>query len=506
MHIPRLLIVLALLLPAVGLAPLVRSQAVPSFLDTFDGNPTSPEPFASPRWSILHFLRDIPTGAATVPMEAQHGPGCEPPTQHHHIDQRRDGTFLCNGHVMTALNDPAYGMLTMTPDVLADWSAGEAVVRWDVSTLKTSERDWWEVWIMPPGEALPMPINPAFPAGYGIPNNAIMIVLEGDTLRTFIFRDGIGSEPAQASWAGYEDWLTPDAARRDTFELRISDTHLKLWMPGYNRAWMDTDIPALGWQTGVVQWQHHSYTPNKDCPVTPTLTVCAPNTWHWDNMGISPARQRTLVKPSAASGGDYAVVADDREVTLAAPAPVNATLQFHSVYPWITPFDWAGQTPPQAVSFDGGPWVEVAPMLSTHEKWPPLHAFAVPVPAGTTRLRFRPISQNVAGPWHVAAIAVWADAAPVPTPTATPVPPTQTPTPTATATSTPVPPSATSTATPTPTSLPAGTPTRTPTVTRTPTSTTGIAECHVNIRRKMSNGQVWQGWVRRPADFCTDQP
>lgn len=90
---------------------------------------------------------------------------------------------------------------------------------------------------------------------------------------------------------GYESFLTPDAKRRDKFELQISRNHLRFGMPAYNFNWIDLPIPELDWSQGVVQIGHHSYNPAKDagCPINQNAkTGCSPTTWHWDNVNIQP--------------------------------------------------------------------------------------------------------------------------------------------------------------------------------------------------------------------------
>ena len=81
--------------------------------------------------------------------------------------------------------------------------------------------------------------------------------------------------------------------QRDTFELDISKNHIRFGMPQYNFWWVDADIPTLDWSQGVVQLGHHSYNPEKDCNYDGT---CGPNTWHWDNVSITPAVPFTILR------------------------------------------------------------------------------------------------------------------------------------------------------------------------------------------------------------------
>lgn len=411
MRRPIPLLILAALL-AVGLIPGARADAqAPMFVATFDGMPAAPAPFASPHWQVMVHRRDAATSPDVPPMDAAHGPACEPPPATHPIAHRPESAFLCHDHLMTAINEPVYGAVYLTPDEMVDFSAGEASVKWDMSTLRTSLRDWVDLWITPPGDALLMPLAASFTAsGYGAPRNAVHVEMgqfNGKTLfHTTVYRDGVATTPTQTTGnLVYEDWLTPDAIRRDPFELRIGRTHVAFGMPTYGKWWIDTTIPDLGWDRAIVQFGHHSYTPGKDCPAG---QVCGPNTWHLDNFSISPASPFTMVRNI---GGDHALtVAADPTLTLAAPAPAGAMLRFHSQYD------------NQQVSFDGGAtWTPAPPVFSTRAgAWPPHHTYALPVPAGVTSVRFAPLTGG-AGPWYVRDAVVWGgtDAAP---PTPTPVP------------------------------------------------------------------------------------
>ena len=111
----------------------------------------------------------------------------------------------------------------------------------------------------------------------------------GNKLLRQVFRDTQVQELTGQWWLGLESFLTPSAVRRDPFELRISRTSLKFGMPTYNQWWLDEKIADLGWDKAVVQFGHHSYTPEKEC------NNCGPNTWHWDNISIDPSVPFTII-------------------------------------------------------------------------------------------------------------------------------------------------------------------------------------------------------------------
>ena len=69
---------------------------------------------------------------------------------------------------------------------------------------------------------------------------------------------------------------------------------------------------------------------------------CPPNTWHWDNVSITPAVPYSVIPSNPA---DLRLSSEaPSNVSFAAPAPENASLSFVSF----------GDTPQLAVSYDGG--------------------------------------------------------------------------------------------------------------------------------------------------------
>jgi hypothetical protein len=184
----------------------------------------------------------------------------------------------------------------------------------------------------------------------------------------------------------YSEWLEPSAKRRDTFEIRLSRTHLKVWMPGYDQVWVDTEIPELDWTQGVVQFGHHSYNPTK-CGET-----CTPNTWHWDNVEITPAIPFTMIRAQE-RGSD---IDNPHPITFAQSAPANARLRF------------AGFGQKIELSFDGGATWE--PAQKQTQVWDYEHHFYsywTPIPEGVTSVLFRgePIGNHG---WVVRSLSIWA--------------------------------------------------------------------------------------------------
>ena len=194
------------------------------------------------------------------------------------------------------------------------------------------------------------------------------------------------------NYAPYDEFFEPDAARRDTFELRLSQDAISFGMPDYGLSWYENQPVALGWTSGVVQLGHHSYNPLKDCDLP---EGCHPNTWHWDNVEIDPAVPFTMIKADTAwvGGGDEVY-----PVSFPQPAPAGSMLRFAGIGDNID------------VSFDGGEtWQQASP------QWHSLpftdeHArsYWMPTPQGTTEVVFRGTDWWADG-WQARDIAIWSE-------------------------------------------------------------------------------------------------
>lgn len=323
-------------------------------------------------------------------MMAAHGPNCEPPPANHRIDQYDQAVYQCKNHLMTAINDPGYGLIYLTPDHLVDFSQGEAVIRFDVSTLRRSQRDWIDLWITPFGDHLQLPLENYLPDLSGEPKNGVHIRMEftPSSFKGFLTQDfEIFEIPGTGkAWQGYETFLTPDEKRRDTFELRLSRDHITFGMPAYDFYWIDTAIPHLGWDQGVVQLGHHSYNPSK-------CEGCAPSTWHWDNIFIQPAIPFTILPA-------------DRRYVDASSLPV---VQFtpHTLENAFLRFSAIGKN--IEVSFDHGlNWQKAriqSQMIYEDDKF---WSYWMPVPDGIEKVQFRG-EDWWGGKWHVRDISIWSE-------------------------------------------------------------------------------------------------
>jgi hypothetical protein len=349
-----------------------------SFLASFDGNPNTPEPFLdsveSAQFDVAVHSRDIKNWLQLTPFQAQHGADCSPPIDangmmvtHHDSGDYHSAVFKCRDHIMTtiraglhgapdaAISQPGeedgYAVIYLTPNQLVDFSQGEVVISWDMATLRTSTRDWIDVWVTPFEDNLQLPLYKWLPDLDGEPKRAIHInmnqfngltVFGGEQFNNFT---SVGLD--ECWWCTLEDKMTTSPKQRSKFELRLSKNHVKFSMPGgqldvngqpinngQEIVWIDKTLSTpLDWDSGVVQFGHHSYNPSKDCtynPSTPYKT-CYANTWHWDNISLSNSTPFTVIKANRRYIAKGLGTDTDDTVTFDRPALENSFLRFSAV-------------------------------------------------------------------------------------------------------------------------------------------------------------------------------
>jgi hypothetical protein len=376
-----------------------------SFEFSFDGDVDMPTPFNAPGWEVTVHSRDVDTLETLELTDAAHGPACEPPPASHPVTAYEDAVYLCKDHMMTAMNASGYGMIYLTPDRLVDFSHGEAVIRVDISTLRTSVRDWWDIWITPFDDNLQLPLDLANDVdAAGPPRRAIRIGLGTENqIEAELYVDHMavdfGVYPENqipALWGvGYESFLEPGAKRRDTFEVRLSKDHLKVGMPEYDFWWIDEDLPELDWSSGVVQFGHHSYNPTKGCGTennpAPAVESCVSNTWHWDNVIIDPSIPFDISVPDRRRASP-----EEPIIELAEPVGEGGELRFTAIGEAIR------------VRFDDDPWTPAVPQ-QTLAATPTEHftSYWMEIPAGTSSVTFTG-TEWFEDPWLVRDVSVWA--------------------------------------------------------------------------------------------------
>ena len=374
----------------------------PVFLETFDGDPAGPTAFRSTdKITVSTNSRVDSTRDAPASMQADHGSDCAGPPAKHTVTRYEDAQFRCRNHMMTAISsgpDPLdnYAVSMFSPNAVLDFSAGEAIIQFDVSTLRRSKRDWFEVWITPYADLQRIPVQDR-PSMQGPPKNAVVVALKSFTdtgsfdveiHRNFneIQIDG------PVEWIGYEDFLTPSPTVRSTFEIRITQDHIVVGMPDEPFYWISEDIPGgLPFDRGVVQFGHNSYDVF-DCE---GCSVGA-NTWHWDNIYMAPAEPITAI----AANRRHVDNSSASFVTFGSPAPANSHLQFTGIG-----FNLE-------VSFNNGTtW---RPVVTQHNRevhhWR-YKNYWMPIPAGITRVDFRG-DNPYDGHWQIQDISIMSRATP----------------------------------------------------------------------------------------------
>jgi hypothetical protein len=364
-----------------------------TFLETFDGQPESPDAWLPDDWDVTIHSRNRDTHYALEPMDAMHGPDCSAPPATHRITRYEDAVFQCRDHLMTAIKGTGYAMIYLTPNHMVDFGNQTGVISFDVSTLRGSTRDWFDIWISPFNDNLQLALDDGFPDVAGEPRRGINIRMDEFNGRT-VFRvdqviDHKVTKLTNNSLAGLADIVVPDAKRRDRFEIHISRTHVKFGMPEYDVWWFDGEIEPLDWTQGVIQIGHHSYNPLKNCP------ECHANTWHWDNVSITPAVPFTMIRGDKRS---LSVPFGDT-ITFVEPSPKNAYLRFAGIGSNIE------------LSYDNGKsWKKAR--LQMQEEWKfkdeNFKSYFTPIPQGVSSVKFRG-EDWFAGEWIVRDVTIWSN-------------------------------------------------------------------------------------------------
>ena len=410
---------------------------------TFDGTPAQPQSFLPMDWEITRHSRDSQTWDEMEPMYADHGMDCLPEPSTHLISNWDDTLFTCKNHLMTALRATDYGMVYATPPQLWDLTSGEGTLSFALSTLRTSRRDWVDVWITPYDEVLSLPLDDWLPDGEGKPRNGWHIRMnqsgnqEGTVYQLWEIVNGRERfVPDTNGHYGYEAWLRPSAVRRDVLALTIAGGKANLCMPAYGKCFIENQPITRTWNQAVVQFGHHSYNPLKEDGVH--VDTPRAGTWHWDDFLIAPAVPFTIQRIAQRRAN-----ADMPRVDLSQPAPANAILR-------VSGFGYDLEFSPD----NGRSWRRMErrqgnmPTADDH-----FLSYWTPVPVGTTQILFRGRDYSNY-PWHVMNMSIWTrdtgvsqptrmPTAPIvtqtPVPTASPVPATQTSRPSQTVTASPVP-------------------------------------------------------------------
>jgi hypothetical protein len=313
-----------------------------------------------------------------VSIHTQHGPDCAGPPAEHAVSGFDEAVFLCRDHVMTGFEANGYGVVFLTPDHQLDFSRGEAVLSWDVSTAMLSTRDWWDVWLSPMEDHLQLAGEDWYPDLQGSPRRGLHVRTSNfdEVLTGFVpelVRDGQVSGLPASGTPIERRGVVPSFADRTTFELRVTRTSLRLCVPKIGFCPIDTTFADVGWDRAVVQFGHHSYNPSKD----DKLPAARANTWHWDNVRMS-------------SAVPFDILHTDRRVAFDGATP----LRFDGQAGGRAYLRFSGYTPNGEVleisTNGGGTWTPAHRQDTTLGYNQGHHAsYLTPVPAGTSDVRVR---------------------------------------------------------------------------------------------------------------------
>ena len=441
-----------------------------TFTETFDGVPTTPQPYVSNTVAVTRTERNL-TGDTVEPAHpASHGAGCSaPPATHTNSGSRADSVFQCNNHIMTSISGTPYGAVYLTPAAMADWSNGCATVSSRISTGRSSARDWWSVDITPWANVLDVPAGPAIDNDLnGAPLNAIHIEMDlfTDRITPEIYINGARTFYTESNVVAYPNVVTPSNTIRSLFALTICANTVELRLDG--TLIMRGEGVTAPFTSGMVQWSHHAYSPGKGCgtgqagvinPCVDGDDIASSNTWHWDDFVITPAIELAFIQANEDYAADLFNI-----IHLPTPTVANSKLRFNAI----------GRV---ELSWDGINYFD-APIQPGNQARDEFHVsnYWVDVPAGISQFYIR---LSLDGPYtsgmlHGKDFTVWnvvgAGGSPTPTPTSTP---TETPTSTAT-----------------PTSSPTASPTATPTATSSPVPTTLFSD-NFNRTNSTNLGANW---------------
>lgn len=403
---------------------------------TFDGDPTSPEiRYWMDDFDIQVHSRDAYNKIDTMSsIHAQHGSDCSPPPAAHLVQTAVGSVYNCKNHLMTAIEDGGYGVIYLTPNRILDWSDGEATLSIDVSTLRMSGRDWWDIWLTEWDAEMALPLSDKT----GGAGTDLQGPPEGEWARVtmnFEVNEFFGeTHSSNGSFGGGPAYSASSATQRDNFQLTINSSTFSFCKPGENICWVKDQPHNLTVKQAVVQIGHHTYNATK--------AVCCqePGTWHWDNLYMSDSIPFTIIRANERSR------TNNGTFTFRGPAPANAFLRFSAI---------------GDVKINGQSVNPQVPYYSVEH----FNSYKIPIAQGTTSVTF-----SGTHPWGLNSVmkdvSIFSLVSGGTTnPTNTPIPqPTGAATPTLPPQGTPSPTQINlPTLTPTPIVLPTATPTRTPT-------------------------------------------
>ena len=395
----------------VAISALLFSAVVGVAVAQFDGLPSTPQPFTTHSeytgWDVQVHSRDTQTWVDLESMQAGHGTDCVAPPAQHENHTYAGAVYVCNNHLMTAIKAGGYGVIYLTPNKLLDWSNGPATLRFDMNTHQSSARDWVDVWLQSFDGNVALPLEGNLPdlqagdkgwwQGKALDGRQYLHIDGNTGNKRFRTDSHIGNLTESG-----ENWAADSMTQRDTFVLTIDATKFSFCKPGEGICWAKDQPHGLTITQATVQLGHHSYNPEKACTdVGRPAAECPANTWHWDNIELTPSVPFTIIHTDRRTtvGGT---------VQFNAPAPANSYLRFSAI---------------GRVSVNG---VVVSPAIATSHL-EAHNSYWVAVPQGATSVNIGLSADDwYGGPFQAKDFAVWSKGGAVPTPTTVPATPTRT--------------------------------------------------------------------------------
>ena len=315
------------------------------FLETFASAPTPPQLWQSANWDWTVQVGN--NGRNMDSTAADYDSNCTDAGSTHTINQMDESVYSCVGRLLTAVNGNSngvgsnYGMAYLTPNRVIS-ATQDFTISFDMSTARSNTNgDWVEVWLMPYDNHLMAPTQSWRSGGQGEPDEGIRLALNSQNRwDAFVIDNGVSSALPLFS---YDAHPVLSKTELTTFHLEVIGNTMKFGLPEHNIWWVWGDAPAIlqSWDEMIVSFGQHSYFPDSNCS-----GGCGPNTWHWDNIDITPSEPFAIIQPDkevvVASDSDHTfnfvnTAPDDESSLRFAAIGYNIELSYDEGATWFTP-------------------------------------------------------------------------------------------------------------------------------------------------------------------------
>ena len=323
----------------------IITPGISDFLETFSSAPTAPQIWSSSDWDWTVQVGNNPT--AMGEMNAGYSSDCSDLNSTHTISSLGEVVYSCEGRLQTAVNGASngvgsnYGMAYLTPNRIIS-ATQDFTISFDMSTVRTNKYgDWVEFWLMPYDTHLMSPTQSWRSSGQGYPEKGLRFYLNSQNYWSVELVDNY--QGSNLPLNDYDSLPAASITDLSTFKLEVLGGTMKFGMPDEDIWWYWGNVPTemSGWGDTIVSFGHHSDNPQSNC-----TTECGPNTWHWDNVSITPSESFAIIQP------DKTVVSDsdsDQTFNFNTTAPDDDSylrfmavghdieLSFNNGITWITP-------------------------------------------------------------------------------------------------------------------------------------------------------------------------